>query len=210
MKFTFLTIFLLLLLTFVSAAQAQTVYGTDDVKRFREGRDKEFRDRNLTPLTNEDFTNFKGLKYFEADDKFAVKAKLEKTEDKQIFTMPTSIGTSRKYFKYGVLKFELDGKSYALTVFQSETAAAKAEYKDLLFVPFRDLSNGKETYGAGRYLDIKAPSGDEMVLNFNLAYNPSCAYGSDKFSCTIPPKENFLQTEIKAGEKIFPHAAQKQ
>jgi len=208
MRFAFLTI--LLLLSFVFAAGAQTFYGTNDVQRFREGRDKEFRNPNETPLTPEDFADFKGLKYFDADEKFVVKAKLEKTEDKQIFTMPTSAGTSRKYFKYGVLKFELDGKSYTLTVFQSETAAKKEEYKNLLFVPFRDQTNGKETYGAGRYLDIKAPSGDEVILNFNLAYNPNCAYGSNNFSCTIPPKENFLQTEIKAGEKVFPHAAQKQ
>jgi uncharacterized protein (DUF1684 family) len=124
--------------------------------------------------------------------------------------MPTSVGTSRKYFKYGVLKFELGGNSYSLTVFQSETAAIKEEYKALLFVPFRDQTNGKETYGGGRYLDIKAPSGDEMILNFNLAYNPNCAYGSDNFSCPVPPKENFLQTEIKAGEKIFPYTAKKQ
>ena len=124
--------------------------------------------------------------------------------------MPTSVGTSRKYFKFGVLKFELDGKSHALTVFQSETTASQAEYKDLLFVPFRDLTNGQETYGAGRYLDIKMPSGSEVILDFNLAYNPNCAYGSAKFSCAIPPRENFLQVEIKAGEKIFPSAAKKQ
>lgn len=203
MKIASLTFFLLA--SFVFAANAQDLYGSTDVQRFREWRDKGFRDPSLSPLTKADFVNFKGLSYFDEDAKYAVKAKLERTTDTQIFTMPTSVGTSRKYFKYGVLKFELDGKSYALTVFQSETAK-REEYKSLLFIPFRDRTNGEETYSAGRYLDIKIPSGDEVILNFNLAYNMSCAYGRDDFSCTIPPKENFLETEIKAGEKIFKHA----
>jgi uncharacterized protein (DUF1684 family) len=208
MKLAFLTIFFLLV-SFAAAAPAQTYYGTDDVRKFREGRDRDFRDPGLTPLRNEDFSKFTGLQYFAPDEKFIVKAKFEKTADRQVFTMPTTVGTSRKYFKYGVLKFELGGESFSLTVFQPETAPKREEYKDLLFVPFRDLTNGKETYGAGRYMDIKAPAVGEMTLNFNLAYNPSCAYGRDDFSCAIPPKENFLQTEIKAGERIFPIAAKK-
>jgi uncharacterized protein (DUF1684 family) len=205
MKFTFLTILVLFLLSFVGCAKAQDESG--DLKRFREIREKSFRNAAETPLTNEDFLKFKGLEYFEADAKFAVRAKLGKTSDEQIFMMPTSIGTTRKYFKYGVLKFDLGDKSFSLNVYQSESSAKK---NGSLFVPFRDLTNGKETYGAGRYLDIKIPTGDETVLDFNFAYNPSCAYGNNQFSCAIPPKENFLQTEIKAGEKIFAHSAQKQ
>lgn len=205
MKFAFLTIFLLL--SFVCFAKAQITDETSDVKRFREIRDKSFRNAGETPLLNEDFLKFKGLEYFDTDAKFAVKAKLETTADAQVFMMPTSIGTTRKYLKYGVLKFEFDGKKFSLNVYQSESSAKK---NGSLFVPFRDLTNGKETYGAGRYLDIKIPSGDEVNLDFNFSYNPNCAYGSDNFSCAIPPKENFLQIEIKAGEKIFPHSAKKQ
>jgi len=149
------------------------------------------------------------LEYFAVDEKYLVKAKFEKTADEKIFTIPTSVGTSRKFYKYGVLTFELNGTNHSLTVFQSETAK-KDEYKKLVFVPFRDLTNGKETYGAGRYMDLKMPVGEEVMLNFNLAYNPSCAYGREDFSCPIPPKENFLQTEIKAGEKIFTSSAGKQ
>jgi uncharacterized protein (DUF1684 family) len=204
MKFTFLTIFLLLSLSGFAKAQEDE---PGDVQRFRALRDKSFRKASETPLTGEDFLKFKGLVYFDADQQFAVRARLEKTSDEQIFMMPTSIGTTRKYFKYGVLKFELAGRSFSLNVYQSEISAKK---NGSLFVPFRDLTNGKETYGAGRYLDIKIPSGDETVLDFNFAYNPSCAYGNEKFSCTIPPKENFLQIEIKAGEKIFAYSAKKQ
>ncbi len=203
MKFAVLTIFLLL--SFVNFAKAQDE--SSRIERFREIRDKSFRKASETPLLNEDFLKFKGLEYFDADTKFAVKARLEKTSDTQIFMMPTTIGTKHKYFKYGILKFDLDGKSHSLNVYQSEWSAKK---NGSLFVPFRDLTNGKETYGAGRYLDIRMPSGIDVILDFNFAYNPNCAYGSDKFSCAIPPKENFLQTEIKAGEKIFAYSAKKQ
>ena len=208
MKQAFSTILILLALASFAAAQ-ETEYGTNDVRQFRSMRDRDFRNAALSPLLREDFVNFKGLLYFAEDEKFAVKAKLERTADKQIFTVPTSVGTSRRYLKYGILKFELDGKSYTLIAFQSETAPKKEEYRTLLFIPFRDQTNGKETYGAGRYMDIKTPAGDEVTLNFNLAYNPSCAYGSEKYSCPLPPKENFLQVEIKAGEKNFPYTAQK-
>lgn len=203
MKLALLTILLLLSTACPTKAQdAET-----DVKKFRETREKSFRNAGETPLRQEDFLKFKGLEYFETSEKFAVKAKLTKTTDEQIFMMPTSSGTTRKYFKYGVLTFEIDGKSFSLTAFRSETSVKN---NGSLFVPFRDATNGKETYGAGRYLDIKAPVGDETALDFNFAYNPACAYGRDDFSCAIPPKENFLQVEIKAGEKAFPVSAQKQ
>lgn len=209
MKRAFFTILTLLSLAFI--AQAQTFYGTTDVKIFREGRDKEFRNPRETPLLNQDFQKFKGLEYLPTDEKFTVKAKLKKTADKKYFTMPTSAGTSVKFIKYGVLTFDLEGKIHTLTIYQSEDFASGKfpEYKDLLFIPFRDLTNGKETYGAGRYLDIKIPAGEEVILNFNLAYNPNCAYGSDRYSCPIPPKENFLQAEIKAGEKIYEYFGKK-
>jgi uncharacterized protein len=198
-----LTIFLLLIL-FAGSAGAQDQ--ASDVQRFRQIRDKGFRDPALTPLLRADFLNFKGLEYFANDAKFALRAKFEKTADAQFFMMPTTAGTTRKYFKYGVLTFELEGKSLSLNVYRSEVSAAR---NDLLFVPFKDLTNGRETYGAGRYLNLDPPAGAEVRLDFNFAYNMSCAYGREEFSCTIPPKENFLQIEIKAGEKSFPHSARK-
>ncbi|HEY8561866.1 MAG TPA: DUF1684 domain-containing protein [Pyrinomonadaceae bacterium] len=204
MKRAALIIFLLVACALL--ANAQESNRTGDVQSFREARDKVFRNPRLTPLANEDFTNFKGLEYFAESEKYVVRARLEKTSDAQFFMMPTSVGAPRKYFKYGVLTFEIDGQSFTLNAYQSEEAARR---NVMLFVPFRDLTNGAETYGAGRYLDIKIPSESEIVLNFNIAYNPSCAY-SDRFSCAIPPKENFLQTEIRAGEKIFHAAAKKQ
>ena len=201
MKAATLTIFLLM--SCVWLAKAQTIYDTQTLESFREIRDRSFRNAGETPLLTEDFLKFKGLEYFETDAKLAVKAKFEKTSDVQVFMMPTSIGTRRKYFKYGVFTFEIGGKSFTLTAFQSEADAKKTETNRSLFVPFRDFTNGTETYGAGRYLNIKIPTEDVAILDFNFAYNPSCAYGNDEFSCPVPPKENFLQTWIKAGEKKF-------
>ena len=125
--------------------------------------------------------------------------------------MPTSSEKSTKFIKYGVLNFKIHGKPYSLNVYQTdlETFEKFPEYKDLLFIPFKDLSNGKETYGGGRYIDILIPKKKEVTLNFNLSYNPNCAYGSDRYSCPIPPKENSLQVEIKAGEKSFEYFGKK-
>ncbi len=200
-----------LLFVFSTAANAQTFYGTTDVKVFRAGRDKEFRNKEESPLKEEDFPIFKGLNYFPIDKKFRVKADFTRTSDEKYFQMPTSSGKTKKYIKFGVLKFNLNGKNYSLNAYQTdaETLAKFPEYADLLFVPFKDVTNGKETYGGGRYINIKTPSDKRAILDFNLAYNPSCAYGSDRFSCPIPPKENFLQVEINAGEKSYKHSTAK-
>lgn len=214
MKFLLFTILVSLsLLTGLAAAQSSqpqttTFYGTVDVKAFREAREKEFRNPQMSPLRPQDFASFQGLNYFPVDKDYRVAAKFVATPEEKFFMMPTSSGVSRKYVKIGILNFKLSGKDYALNVYQSErnlTNEKFKEYKNSLFVPFRDLTSGKETYGAGRYISVYAPKENsaEVILDFNLAYNPSCAYGSGEFSCPIPPQENFLQTEIRAGEKSY-------
>lgn len=203
-KFFFSLIFVL---TFCAAINAQTFYGSTDTKIFREGRDREFRSKEESPLKEEDFPKFEGLNYFDENKKYIVKADFKRTSDEKYFQMPTSSGKSKKFVKYGVLIFKLNRKTYSLNVYQADEEVLKKypEYADLLFVPFKDLTNGQETYGGGRYIDIKMPEGKKAFLNFNNAYNPNCAYGSDRYNCPIPPKENFLQTEIKAGEKKYSH-----
>lgn len=201
-----------IMLSFVFLAQAQTFYGTTDLKIFREGRDKEFRNKEESPLKEKDFSSFNGLNYFPEDKKFRVNAKFTRTSDEKYFQMPTSSGKSTKFVKYGILSFKLNGKPQTLNVYQPDAEVLKKfpEFADLLFVPFRDVTSGKETYGGGRYIDIKMPVKNKVILDFNLAYNPNCAYGSDEYSCPIPPKENFLQAEIKAGEKTFDYDGKKQ
>ena len=199
-------------LTFAVLAVGQTFYGTTDLATFREGRDKEFRNPAESPLKAEDYAMFNGLNYFPVDEKLRVTAVLKRTRDEKVFQMPTSNGTPRKFIKYGTLSFSLNGKPRTLSVYQadSESRAAHPEYAHLLFVPFRDRTNGKESYGAGRYIDVVMPMGDRVTLDFNLAYNPNCAYGRSEFSCPIPPRENFLQTRIAAGEMNYKLAAKLQ
>lgn len=153
----------------------------------------------VSPLGSKDFQEFKGLSYFDFDKTFRIEANFAKTLDTKAFLIPTSTGGSRKYLKIGDLSFKINGKDFSLSAFSRE----EKNVKDL-FVPFKDLSNGEETYSAGRYVYLKMPKdGEAAILDFNLAYNPSCAYGNEAFACTLPPKENFLQVEIKAGEKKF-------
>jgi hypothetical protein len=186
-------------------APAQTYYGTDDVKIFREGRDRDFRNPQMSPLPPAEVAGFQGLSYFPVDGGFRVRAIFTKTPDEKYFMMPTSSGRAQKYIKVGTLGFKLSGRDYVLNAYQSErvlTNPKYEEYKSSLFIPFRDLTSGRETYG-GRYLNPAMPKDGETILDFNLAYNPSCAYGDDSFSCPLPPKENFLSIEIKAGEKNY-------
>jgi uncharacterized protein len=157
-----------------------------------------------------DFDKFQGLNYYEIDNNFRVKAKFTKTPDEKYFMMPTSSGIAAKYKKVGILTFKIGEQELTLAAYQAERAETdewwRKKYGGSYFVPFKDLTNGKETYYGGRYIYLKIPTDNETILDFNLTFNPSCAYGNDRFSCPIPPKENFLQAEIKAGEKIFPHS----
>jgi uncharacterized protein (DUF1684 family) len=209
MKKQVLTICLLLACCFSAAAQ-DFDFVSNEVTSFRALRDRQFRVPQQSPLTDDDLLNFKGLDYFSFDEKFVVKAKMERAAEEKFIQLPTSTGMSEKYLNCGVLTFELDGQNYSLTAYQSAVVASGKypAYNNILFVPFRDLTNGKETYGAGRFLNPRI-AGDEVTLNFNLAYNPNCSYGSNKFACPIPPRENFLQAKIFAGEKRFVPAGEK-
>ena len=144
--------FLFLISAFAVFAEAQTYYGSTDTKIFRDGRDKEFRNKAESPLKEEDFPRFAGLNYFDEDKKYIVKADFKRTSDEKYFQMPTSSGKSKKFVKYGVLTFKLNGKKHSLNVYQADAEILKKypEYADLLFVPFKDLTSGNETYGGGQ------------------------------------------------------------
>ncbi|MGB7201747.1 MAG: DUF1684 domain-containing protein [Pyrinomonadaceae bacterium] len=194
-----------ILIGLCAAASGQTFYGSTDLKTFRDGRDKEFRNRAESPLKDGDFAAFRGLNYYATDSIFRVTATLKRRADAKYFQMPTSSGLTKKLLKYGVLTFRLNGKLTTLSVYQSDSVTREKfpEYAHLLFIPFRDATNANETYGGGRYIDIVTPRDNKVILDFNLAYNPNCAYGNDKYSCPIPPRENRLSVAIKAGEKRY-------
>lgn len=204
---------LAVLITVLSTfAAAQTIYGTSDVAEFRNGRDLEFRNRVESPLLDDDFKNFEGLSYFEIDDNYRFEAVFRATPDETYFLMPTSSGKSVKYKKVGEIGFEIEGKTVSLNAYQSEKIMTNEvwnkKYGDSLFIPFMDSTNGDSTYTGGRYIYMKVPGSAEAVLDFNLAFNPSCAYGSTKYSCPIPPRANRLDIAVNAGEKNFSYTKQ--
>ena len=116
--------------------------------------------------------------------------------------MKTSTERTPMYKKYGELHFKIDEKSFKLNVYQNLELIQKPGFKDYLFLPFSDQTNGNETYIGGRYLDMRIPKTKTVIINFNKAYNPYCAYNY-KYSCPIVPLENDLDIEIKAGIKKF-------
>jgi uncharacterized protein len=144
------------------------------------------------------------LNFFKINEKFKVNARVEKINDSTGFMMPTSGKAKTKYFRYGYLHFSINGKNCKLTVFRSESLMNSSKYRDYLFVPFTDLNSGAKSYGGGKYIDLNTTDiiNDNVVLDFNKAYNPYCAYASG-FNCPIPPRENALEVGIEAGEKAF-------
>ncbi len=155
-----------------------------------------------SPLKEEDFQY---LRFYEPNEKYKVACQFVATKRRvKPFELATSSGKTKTYIKFGELLFKIDGQTYKLAVYQSLSLKNMPQYRDYLFIPFKDLTNGKETYGGGRYLDLrmKELEGDKIFLDFNKAYNPYCAF-SEGYNCPIPPKENHLKIAIEAGEKAF-------
>lgn len=151
-----------------------------------------------SPLSEEERKNFISLNYFAPDSNYRISADVDFFEDPETVEMATSTGKPRLMIKRAKLKFALNGEKRALIIFEP----VEEEDADW-FLPFTDLTSGVSTYGGGRYIDLPPLTGEEKaVIDFNLAYNPYCHYNPD-FSCPVPPRENDLQTEVKAGEKIF-------
>jgi uncharacterized protein (DUF1684 family) len=145
------------------------------------------------------------FRFFPVDEKYKITASFEKKNDSKWFSMETS-GTTRKIFRvYGLLRMVINDTAIKMNIYQSQNLLNSDEYKDQLFLPFTDLTSGEETYGAGRYIDLVIGDivDNKLVIDFNKAYNPYCAYVSGKYNCPIPPKENDLPVAILVGEKIF-------
>lgn len=172
-----------------------------EVKKFQKALNEEYLNPKETPLRGDHFTNFKAHPFFPVNLKYRVTAKLLKTERAEPFDLPTSSGKTKPYREYGKATFSLEGKSYTLTLYQSLDLIKQAKYRNYLFLPFRDLTNEKETYGGGKYLDLTIPKGNTIVLDFNKSYHPYCAYNAYDYNCPVVPEENRLPVEIRAGVK---------
>jgi uncharacterized protein (DUF1684 family) len=143
--------------------------------------------------------------FFPVDKKYRATADFKRTANSKWFNMETS-GSLKKAFRvYGTLHFTINDTAVTLNIYQSQNLMTLSEYKEHLFLPFTDLSSGESTYAAGRYIDLSISdiTNDKVVIDFNKAYNPYCAYVSDKYNCPIPPKENQLPVAILAGEKTY-------
>ncbi|MES2654222.1 MAG: DUF1684 domain-containing protein [Bacteroidota bacterium] len=171
----------------------------DGIAAHRTSLNHTFFNAQTTPLDTNKLKAFTGLHFFEINQDYKVKATLTKYADMPSFELPHSHNATKPYKQYGELTFTLKGTDYKLTVL--EAVNKKEAYKNYLLVCFTDLTTGKETYGAGRYIDIEIPKSNLVDIDFNLAYFPYCAYNSS-YTCPIPPKENFINYKIEAGEKL--------
>lgn len=180
---------------------AQSSY-TEEIKEWQHELNEEFADPEESPLETKDLKKFKSLDFYPIAPEWCIKANFEYTPFQKPFTIPTSTERRPVYVQYGIAHFEIDGQQFDLPIYQSQELKEQEEYKDYLFAPFTDLTNGFGTYGGGRYIDLRIPQGDTLILDFNKAYNPYCAY-SGKYSCPIPPAKNDLALKVEAGVKAW-------
>ena len=164
-----------------------------DLDEFRAEKDEFFRSHPQSPLLPDQKRHFTGLKYFPENEQLCLEAEVELLNDSQPMQMQTTTGGVQTYFRHGRFKFSVDGQEAELTIYRGEHG---------YFLPFVDSLNGEETYPAGRYLEPEELPGNRFLVDFNVAYNPYCAY-NDGWSCPITPAENRLKVPIRAGEKIF-------
>ena len=165
----------------------------DDLEHFRREKDAFFRGHPESPLTLEQKRHFKGLSYFQANPELDLEVEVEEFPEKRAIQMQTSTGDVQSYQRYGRFKLDVEGQEAWLTIYSGQHG---------FFLPFADSLAGQETYGAGRYLEPEPLGGAKFSVNFNLAYNPYCAYNPN-YSCPLTPAENRVKAAIRAGEKLY-------
>jgi uncharacterized protein (DUF1684 family) len=165
----------------------------NSIKKFRVAKDEFFRYDPHSPLADDQKEYFNGLGYFPENRRLNFVIDIDEFDVKEEIQIQTSTGDYQIFQRFGIINFEVDGQSARLTVYSNQNG---------FFLPFIDSLAGTETYPAGRYLDPEILSNGKLVVDFNLAYNPYCAY-NDYWSCPLPPAENRLNVPIRAGEKIY-------
>ena len=183
-----------------NAQKKRTLTGKSE---FQLEMNAKFKDASKSPLTKKGLKKFKGLDFFPIDEKYKVTAKLTKTPDAPLFKFPTTTDRVVTYKKYGVVSFIIDNKEFELDIYQDEHP--KEEYKDYLFLPFLDKTNGNTSYAGGRFVEVYTTDEQQngtITIDFNKAYNPYCAY-SNRYSCPITPRNNYLDIKIEAGVMTY-------
>jgi uncharacterized protein (DUF1684 family) len=164
-----------------------------DLLRYRTDKDEFFRSGNQSPLTADQKRSFHGLNYFPENPALLLELKLERSTDHESVVLATSTGDERDYVHIGQVRFDVEGQEAVLQVYEDDYG---------YFLPFSDATAPGETYGAGRYLEPIELRADILHVDFNLAYNPYCAY-NERWSCPLPPAVNHLRLRIEAGEKKY-------
>jgi uncharacterized protein len=203
MKFYFL-ILALLISSVTIKAQSTGVFDpskyTAAIKAERKQKDIEMRTDEKSPIPENEKATFEKLNYYKPNTSFRKVAAFERFDQATHFLMKTTTDRLPEYSLYGAVTFTHKGKDYTLNVYQNIELVKKPGYDKHLFIPFNDETNGKETYGGGRFLDVSETGESTLIIDFNNAYNPYCAYNHN-YSCPIPPEENNLKIKINAGEK---------
>jgi uncharacterized protein (DUF1684 family) len=181
----------------LQGSQDDTAY-TEEIQKEREKNNAFMKTSEQSPIPDRE--HFTGLKYFPVDSKYKIVANLSPVEDKKIVQLKTSDEKTQQYKEYAYAEFDLDGVQNRLLILEGIDIGP---VRGKLFLAFGDETSALETYGAGRYLDLaKVPGATTIMLDFNKAYNPYCAY-NNTYSCPLPPAENLLKVAIKAGEKSY-------
>ncbi|MCH7409130.1 DUF1684 domain-containing protein [Belliella sp. DSM 111904] len=181
----------------LTSADDQEVY-FESVERERDKQFKFLRYSPESPLDDEQKKDLNTLTYYPTDANYRVRAKLEPVEDRKMIEIPMTDGTVEKYIKHSYAVFDLQGKTVKLLLLQAKDESDMRNF----FLAFADETSGAETYGGGRYLNLRQDGKNSVLIDFNLAYNPYCAYNPE-FACPLPPKENLLDVAITAGEKDY-------
>lgn len=198
-----------IILIFVSvvilAAITYTLTSAEDPETYIEKIEAE-RDRQYkfvrynieSPLTEEQKREFKELNFYPIDPAYKVRARMVPVEDKKVRELPMTDGSKERYIEHAFAEFELGGKTNRLLLLQAMDEPDKRNF----FLAFADDTSGGDTYGGGRYINARQDGKNSITIDFNLAYNPYCAYNPD-YACPLPPKENLLEIPIEAGEKNY-------
>jgi uncharacterized protein len=170
----------------------------EKIEKERERQFKFIRFNIESPLTEEQKRSFTKLTFYEINPQYKVKARIVPIENKKVREVPLTDGSKQRYIEHAFAEFELEGKSNKLLLLQAMDEADKRNF----FLAFADATSAGETYGGGRYLNVRQDGKNSITIDFNLAYNPYCAYNPD-YACPLPPRENLLEIPILAGEKNY-------
>lgn len=202
MKRAFPILLLIILINCKKSTEQYSNLHLIEIQKHQEKLNKDYANPTSSPLKVEDLNSFKALDFFKPDENFKVEAVLELTPNDPVFEMATTTDRKPLYKRYAIATFNINGKEYKLNVYQNQQLILDFEYRNYLFLPFTDATNGYESYKGGRYIDLEIPTNDILIIDFNKAYNPYCAYNS-KYSCPVVPSENHIDIEIKAGVKAY-------